>query len=179
MPKIVRVARVGKPHGIRGEVTVELFTDTPEERFRHGNVLIAKAPKGTSSLFNELTVAKARWNKHILLVKFVEVQDRNAAETLRNLELYVAVGEAYNGQDEWYADELIGFSVHKGSYKAASIGEITDLITGEAQDLLEIRLSNGRDVLIPFVEEIVPEIDTEQGAVVITPPTGLLELNQD
>jgi len=174
----VRVARIGKPHGIRGEVTVELFTDSPDTRFVEGNVFTVLSGGGPSEVFHELTVEKARWNKNIMLLKFAEFSDRNTAESLRNSELYAAPEVSDVDDDSWYADDLIGLSVHQEGFQNPALGEVTGLTTGDAQDLLEIRLSDGREVLLPFVEEIVPEIDEERGAIVITPPPGLLELNQ-
>lgn len=174
----VRVARIGKPHGIRGEVTVELFTDSPQTRFIKGNSFSVFKDSGRSGTFPNLTVEKARWNKSIMLLKFAEFSDRNTAESLRNSELYAEPEESDVDEDSWYAGDLIGLSVHQDDFGAAVLGEVAGLITGDAQDLLEIRLSDGREVLLPFVEEIVPEIDEQRGAIVITPPPGLLELNQ-
>lgn len=176
---MVRIARVGKPHGIRGEVTVEVFTDSPEKRFTKGNLFSVRVGGCSAPPFDQLTLEKARWNKNILLLKFEEFSDRNTAESLRNSELYAEQEEFSENEDGWYADDLIGLMVHQDGWDTPAIGEVSDLITGEAQDLLEIRLSDGTEVLLPFVEEIVPEIDEERGAIVITPPPGLLELNQD
>lgn len=176
--RFVRIARIGKPHGIRGEVTVELYTDSPETRFERGNVFAVLSESEVHDSFPEVTVEKARWNKNILLLKFAEFSDRNTAELLRNSELYAEPEESADDDDSWYADDLIGLAVHQEGFDAPSLGEVSDLITGEAQDLLEIRLADGSEVLLPFVKEIVPEIDEERGAIVITPPPGLLELNQ-
>ncbi|GAA2040217.1 ribosome maturation factor RimM [Yaniella flava] len=177
--KQVRVARIGKPHGIRGEVTVELFTDSPEVRFVRDNTFAVRISDAPSEVCPTLTVEKARWNKNIMLLKFAEFSDRNTAESLRNSELYAEPEESTVDEDSWYADDLIGLAVHQEVIDSPVLGEVSNLITGEAQDLIEIRLLNGNDVLLPFVEEIVPEIDEERGAIVITPPPGLLELNQD
>lgn len=174
----VRVLRIGKPHGIRGEVTVELFTDSPETRFVKGNTFSVFVDSVPSGYLPSLTVEKARWNKNVMLLKFAEFSDRNTAESLRNSELYAEPEEASVDEDSWYADDLIGLSVHQEDVEAPSLGEVSNLITGEAQDLLEIRLADGSEVLLPFVEEIVPEIYEERGSIVITPPPGLLELNQ-
>lgn len=174
----VRVARIGKPHGIRGEVTVEVFTDSPETRFVEDNVFSVRVTTGNASIYDQLTVEKARWNKKILLLKFAEFSDRNTAESLRNSVLYAEPEESVADEDSWYADDLIGLSVHQDGFDTPALGEVSNLITGDAQDLLEIRLSDGSEVMLPFVEEIVPEIDEERGAIVITPPPGLLELNQ-
>lgn len=176
----VRVARVGRPHGIRGEVTVEVFTDSPERRFTAGNVLSVRSPQNNLPIFETLTVENARWNKQILLLKFTEFSDRNTAESLRNVELYAPADGQGNAEGAgWYAQDLIGLEVHEGSLDSTTIGEVTNLITGDAQDLIEVQLIDGTKTLLPFVEEIVPVIDEEHGAVVITPPPGLLELNQD
>ena len=174
----VRVARIGKPHGIRGEVTVEVFTDSPEIRFLEGNVLTTKTETRTTP-FEALTIEKARWNKKILLLKFVEFSDRNTAETLRDTELYAFSEDRGDDTESWYAKELAGFSVHLETFASDAIGDVTDLITGPAQDLLEVGLLDGQIVLVPFVEELVPEIDDEKRAILITPPEGLLELNQE
>ena len=174
----VRVARIGKPHGIRGEVTAELFTDSPDTRFVKGNIFTVRSGTSSSELFSELTIEQARWNKNIMLLKFAEFSDRNTAESLRNSELYAAPEVSDVDDDSWYVDDLIGLSVHEDDFENPALGEVSGLITGDAQDLLEIRLNDGREVLLPFVDEIVPEIDEERGAIVITPPPGLLELNQ-
>jgi 16S rRNA processing protein RimM len=174
----VRVARIGKPHGIRGEVTVEVFTDSPETRFAEGTDFRVEPVKSTPS-FASLTVEKARWNKKILLLKFYEVSDRNTAESFRNAELYAPMVTSPEGQEAWYAADLIGLAVYENDTKTSPIGEVEDLVTAGPQDLLEVRLSDGRRILVPFVEEIVPMINEEEGIVVITPPPGLLELNQD
>lgn len=178
IPRRVRVARLGKPHGIRGEVTVQIFTDSPDTRFARGNVLSVQRPDTLDLPFDDLTVEKARWNKNILLLKFEEFSDRNTAEALRNAELFATV-ETLNEEEGWYSNDLIGLAIHRGSLESDQIAEVTNLIPGATQDLLEIRMTDGREVLIPLVKEIVPEVSVERGAVIITPPPGLLELNQD
>ena len=175
----VLVARLGKPHGIKGEVTVQLFTDSPEKRFAQGVQFEVNRDSKPSPRFAQLTVKASRWHKNILLVAFDEFGDRNTAETLRDYYLYAEPLETLESEDAWYADELRGFAVHESTFESSPIGQVTDLITGSAQDLLEIKLLDSREVLVPFVEEIVPEIDIAREAVIITPPPGLLELNQD
>ncbi|XNZ00931.1 ribosome maturation factor RimM [Micrococcus luteus] len=169
---LVRLARIGKPHGIRGEVTVQLFTDDPESRFSPGAVLTAQGPAGTPG---QLTVTRARWNKQTLVVGFEQSPDRNAAEELRGTQLFAAPEDRVDG-DEWYEDDLLDLVVE---VEGRRIGTVTGLMTGPAQDLLEIAVE-GRDepVLIPFVEEIVPEVDEDGGVLLLAPPPGLLDLNE-
>lgn len=172
---LVRVARIGKPHGIKGDVTVQLFTDAPEDRFAPGAVLQARPAAGATPPAG-LTVARARWNKEILLVGFQESPDRNTAETLRGTELFAAPDEEQD-DDAWYEEDLVDLAV---TVDGRRIGRVIALITGEVQDLLEIELDaehGGHEALVPFVEEIVPEVDAEQGTIVLTPPPGLLRLN--
>ena len=168
---LVRVARIGKPHGIRGEVTVQVFTDDPDARFAPGERLVVR--DGAPGLPAELTVTRARWNKQILVVGFAESLDRNVAETLRGAQLF-AVPAAPEESDEWYEEDLVDLEVRVGGER---VGVVTALTTGAVQDLLHVALDGvEEEALVPFVEEIVPEIDSEAGVLVLTPPPGLLEL---
>jgi len=168
----LQVARIGKPHGIRGEVTVQVLTDAPEERFVKGEVLhVSDGPVST------LTVKNARWNKAILLLSFVEINNRNAAETLRGSRLEIeADAEPDDDSDEWYEHDLLDLKV---MLEGKQVGVITGLRTNPAQDLLVFEDTDGEEVYLPFVDEFVPEIDTEAGTLTITPPAGLLELNSE
>lgn len=167
----LQVARIGKPHGIRGEVTVQVMTDAPEDRFVPGTELtVEPASKGP------LTVISARWNKDILLLGFEEVVDRNGAEELRGAMLSVDT-EALDDEDDdegWYEHELVGLQARVGD---DVVGTVSGLRTLTVQDLLVVDDTQGREVLVPFVEAIVPEVNVEGGYVLITPPPGLFELN--
>ena len=166
----LQVARIGKPHGIRGEVTVQLFTDAPEERFEPGAVFrVEPAAQGP------LTVVSARWNKDILVLGFKEVPDRNAAELLRGAKLFIESDDTGDDDgDAWYEHELVGLEARVGD---EVVGTVSALRTMTVQDLLVIERADGEEILVPFVEEIVPEVNVEAGFVVLTPPEGLLELN--
>lgn len=168
----LQVARIGKPHGIRGEVTAQVMTDTPEERFTAGEELIV-----VDGPVKTLTIANARWNKTILLLSFKEIADRNQAETLRGARLEIEVSdEPEDDSDEWYEHELLDLKV---MLDGEQVGTITALRTNPAQDLLVFEDADGQEIYLPFVDEFVPEIDPEAGIVVITPPAGLLTLNSD
>ena len=113
----VLVARIGKPHGIRGEVTVQLFTDAPQERFARGEVLGIENFKPGSAAASvapagELTVAGARWNKKILVVRFDEVTTRNQAEELRGTRLVYEVPEDDGEEEGFYEQELVNLPVY-------------------------------------------------------------------
>lgn len=173
----VVVARIGKAHALRGEVTVELRTDDPQARLSPGATLRTTAPKG-SGVPRELTVATARVHNGTWLLSFEGIPDRTGAEGLRGTLLHAdqvpGDGEPDEGEG-WYPDELVGLEVRDGD--GARIGEVLDLHTRAVQDLLEVRLDDGREGLVPFVEAMVPVVDVAGGVVVITPPPGLFDLD--
>ena len=167
----VQIARIGKPHGIRGEVTVQVLTDAPDERFTAGTQLTVDPAK-----LGPLTVRSARWNKDILLLGFEEIKDRNQAETLRGARLSVDSEDADDDEDAWYEHELVGLEARVGT---EVVGKVVGLSTLAVQDLLLIENAEGEEILVPFVTEIVPEVNVEDGYVLLTPPPGLFELNRD
>lgn len=161
------IGKVMKSHGIRGEVSVEVTTDEPEIRFAIGEVLHGRQGKKE----HELTIKAVRAHKGRLLVTFEEIKDRNAADSLRGTQFFAAPLEDPD-DDGFYDHELEGLRViHDGN----DVGVVTGVTHGPAQSLLEIDIK-GQEVLVPFVEAIVPEVDLEAGTLTITPPEGLLEL---
>ena len=166
----VAVGRLGRPHGIRGEVTVEVRTDEPHKRFAVG-----------SSLFRDkgepLVVASHRWHGQTLLLGFEGVHDRNAAELLRNTVVSGEVNEQElpDEDDQFYDRQLIGMEVF--TQEGVRVGTVQDVIHLPAQDLLSV--VGQSEVLIPFVTEIVPTVDVAARKIIITPPPGLLTVNED
>ena len=171
------VARIGKPHGLRGEVTVQLHTDDPTRRFADGAVLATRAAAG-SGVPRQLTVRGTRVHRGTWLLAFEEVPDRTGAESLRGTRLFVDASEGLPEDDDegWYEDELVGLEVV--TLSGERVGTVAGLRTGAAQDLLVVALTTGgEEALVPFVEAIVPEVDVPGGRVVLDPPPGLLDLN--
>ncbi|MCT1549325.1 ribosome maturation factor RimM [Brevibacterium casei] len=160
------VARLGKPHGIRGEFTVEVRTDRPDER------LVPGMTYATDPDIGELTLKSARWHRDRLLLAFDEVPDRTRAEEIRNTLLLAEQDDDADDEEAWLLDDLIGLKAFVGDEQ---VGEIVDVTNGTAQDLLHLRHTDGHEVLIPFVTEIVPEVDTDAGRIALTPPAGLLD----
>jgi 16S rRNA processing protein RimM len=170
----VVVGRIGKPHGIRGEVTLDVRTDEPDRRFAPGTTLRAEAPAGADRRPSSLTVARARWHQSTLLVTFEELADRNAAEAARGTVLYSTIGrdETPDDPDEFYDHQLVGLEVVDVDGRA--LGTVKALVHGSAQDLLTVRTTDGRDALVPFVTALVPEVDLEAGRVVVADRPGLV-----
>jgi len=166
----VVVGRIGRPHGIRGEVTVEPRTDEPDERFAPGSVLRVDGP------VRQLTVDRAHWHSGRLLIAFDGIVDRNAAESLRGLLLEVerADDATPDDPDEYYDSALLGCAVVDPA--GSAIGTVRDVVHLPAQDLLDIETAEGRTVLAPFVAAIVPSVDLVARRIVLDPPAGLLDL---
>lgn len=168
----LQVARIGKPHGIRGEVTVQVLTDAPGDRFVPGTEFVVEPAS-----VGPLTVHSARWNKDILLLAFEEIETRNEAETLRGAKLFIETEELEDNDDEgWYEHELVGLEARVGSQV---VGKVSGLNTMPVQDLLVVKTPDGKEILIPFVEQIVPEVNVAEGYVLVTPPAGLFEINAE
>ncbi|MFW6776242.1 ribosome maturation factor RimM [Nocardioides sp. CPCC 205120] len=170
----VLVGRVGKPHGIRGDVTVDVRTDEPDRRFAPGARLRVEAPRGTTAPVAELEVASTKWHQGVLLVRFTGVADRTQAEALRGLLMHVTLDEDEQPEDpeEFYDHQLVGLAVH--DLAGERIGEVTQVLHGAAQDILGVRTPDGRDALVPFVAALVPEVDLAAGRVVVADRPGLV-----
>ncbi len=168
------MGRVGRPHGLQGEVTLEVRTDEPGRRFADGAILRAEPPRGSASPLRVLTVAGSRWHRSTLLVRFEELPDRNAAEAARGILLFatVDVAEAPEDPDEFYAHQLVGLAAY--DEQGAHLGEVSGLVRGGAQDLLTVRTPDGREALVPFVKALVPEVDLAAGRVVVADRPGLV-----
>jgi 16S rRNA processing protein RimM len=170
----VVVGRIGKPHGLRGEVTVEVRTDEPELRFAAGATLRAEPPRGSVSPHQSLTVARIRWHQGRLLATFEELGDRTTAEGARGIVLHATVDADTrpDDPDEFYDHQLVGLVAL--DLDGRELGEVTGLVHGGAQDLLKIRTPDRRDTLVPFVKELVPEVDLAARRVVVADRPGLV-----
>jgi 16S rRNA processing protein RimM len=177
------VGRIGRPHGIRGEVIVGVRTDEPDLRFAVGAVLDVErtlpGPAGTGEVGpgdGQLTVAAARWHSGQLLVAFAGITDRTAAGELTGSWLSMDSSQLPESSDpdEFRDHELIGLSVRTSAGDA--VGVVADVLH-HGQDLLVVRRDEGKagEYLVPFVKAIVPEIDIGAGILVIDPPPGLLD----
>lgn len=165
----VIVGRIGRAHGIRGEVVVGVRTDEPEARFAAGSVL------DTDS--GPLTVDSSRWHSGQLLVRFSGCGDRNAAEELRGRWLSVDTQTLPPpaDPDEFRDHDLVGLAVETTA--GQSVGVVTDVLH-LGQDVLQIQRNEGGQLLVPFVKPIVPDVDLGARRIRIDPPPGLLDLDE-
>jgi 16S rRNA processing protein RimM len=164
----VVVGVVGRAHGLRGEVAVELRTDEPDRRFAPGRQLRAE---DSARLF---TVVAAREHSGRLLVTFDELTDRTSADAVRGTRLVadVASDERPAAAEEFYDRQLIGLRVRSGD--GADAGRVAAVLHMPLQDVLEIDGANGRH-LVPFVAALVPEVRLDEGWLRIAAVPGLLD----
>ena len=170
----VVVGRIGKPHGIKGEVPVDVRTDEPERRYAADAVLRAEAPRGSAFGHRSVTVTSTRWHQSTLLVRFAEIGDRNQAEAARGVVLHATIDATAtpDDPDEFYDHQLVGLVAY--DVDGAHLGEVTGLVHGGAQDLLAVKALDGRATLVPFVAALVPEVDVAANKVVIADRPGLV-----
>ncbi|WEV72646.1 ribosome maturation factor RimM [Bifidobacterium sp. ESL0790] len=220
--ELLRVCRIGRAQGLKGEVTIRTFTDEPERRFAPGSVLYSKDGSATYTVTHSRTF-KDRWILHLQ-----GVGSREAAEALNGTELYAEADDRDEmaEEDAWYPKDLIGLRARlveqptRGASEAMAgkaVGKVVDVIDSGAQSLLKIRLAtpvierkdgsyapaddaassafgsatasdtgNKKDpkqgeganviktALVPFVDELVPDIDLDGRYLTLDPPGGLI-----
>ncbi|MFE6778033.1 ribosome maturation factor RimM [Streptomyces sp. NPDC057702] len=164
------VARVGRAHGIKGEVTVEVRTDEPELRLAPGSVLATEP-----AAVGPLTIETGRVHSGRLLLRFAGVSGRTGAEALRNVLLIAEVDpeEVPEDPEEFYDHQLVDLDVV--TVEGVLVGRIAEISHLPHHDLLIVRRPDGGEVMVPFVTEIVPEIDLTEQRAIIDPPPGLLD----
>jgi len=167
------VGRLLKAHGLKGAIKLELYTDSPNERFQKGAVLQLQVPEDSPWFGKTVTVEDLKWFNNSPVLFLEGVSDRSIAETLikgillidQPLDVSPAEPEA------WYDHQLVGLKVFRDGIEIGQIARVDHL---PAQDLLAIKLLD-REVLLPFVKAFVPKVDVSSGLIEITPPGGLFE----
>ena len=183
------VGQIGKPHGIRGEVSVSVRTDEPEERFVAGSEFITEVPRDRRvgagpaaapgiayQVPSSLVVESVRWHQGRGIVQFEGVYDRNVAEALRGVLLQVESSTLPppSDPDEFHDHQLVGLSVV--SVDGVKLGAVARIDHAAASDLIVVDKAGGGTALIPFVSQLVPTVDVAGGRIVVDPPEGLLDL---
>jgi 16S rRNA processing protein RimM len=165
---LVVVGRIGRPHGIRGAISIEIRTDEPEQRFAPGTVLLCD-----SGL--EVTVETQTWHSGRLLLTFEGYSDRSAVETLRGQVLSVErdLDATPDDPEEFYDTALVGCAVVTEA--GEPVGRVTEVSHLPAHDMLVIEDDDGREILVPFAMAMVPTVDIALRCIVIAPPPGLLD----
>jgi 16S rRNA processing protein RimM len=171
----LRVGRLVKAHGLKGALKLELYTDSPDQRFRAGQELELQVPETSEWFGKTVKVAELRFYNQSPVLFLEGIQDRSQAETLVKAILLIETDLEQLPEDPeaWYDHQLVGLNALVGEEVVGKVIRVDHL---PAQDLLAIETSNG-EVLVPFVKQIVPSVDIKKGQVVLTPPAGLFEVN--
>ncbi|MFC5369473.1 ribosome maturation factor RimM [Arcanobacterium bovis] len=160
------VAIIGAAHGLKGEVKLDVRTDSPQRRLYPGATLETEPAD-----VGPLVVTKTREYKGMTFARFEEINDRTTAESLRGVQLVIETDEDDVEEDAWYAHELVGLeALDPEGYE---LGIVVGLQPMPAQDLLLVREPDGRVTQVPFVRDIVTEVDIDDHCVIIDAPQGL------
>lgn len=169
----LRVGRLVKAHGLKGAFKLELYTDDPDGRFVPGATFTLQVPESSPWHGKTVTVREFRWMNSHPVVFLEGVDDRNAAAELLRAILWIDqdTDEESTEDDAWYDHQLVGLDVVRDG---EVVGRIARVDHFPAQDLLIVKAGE-REIMVPFVAAIVPEVDVRAGRVIITPPAGLFE----
>ncbi|MFB4348596.1 ribosome maturation factor RimM [Microbacterium sp. CR_7] len=167
----LRVGRLVKAHGLKGALKLELYTDNPERRFTPGAEFTLQVPEASPWHGKTVTVREYRVMNANSVVFFQDVDDRDAAESLVRAILWIDQDADEPEDNAWYDHQLTGLDVVRDDTVVGRVIRVEHL---PAQDLLIVK-SGEQEIMVPFVEAIVPTVDIAAGRVVVTPPTGLFE----
>lgn len=167
----LRVGRLVKAHGLKGALKLELYTDNPERRFVPGAEFTLQVPEASPWHGKTVTVREYRVMNGNPVVFLEDVDDRTAAEGLVRAILWIDQDVTEVEENAWFDGQLVGLDVVRDD---VVIGKVARVEHFPAQDLLIVRVGEA-DIMVPFVEAIVPTVDVAGGRVIVTPPAGLFE----
>ena len=171
--KWMSIGEIVAPQGLKGDIRIKSSSDFPERFTKPGKRWIQKANELPTEI--KLKKGTAIPGKSIYVLSIEGVSNRSSAEEIIGWKLVIPVdSRPILSKGEYHYFDLIGLEARRGANRTL-IGYVTDLIKG-GNDLLEIELVEGKKVLVPFVKEIVPEIEIKEQWLLINPPPGLLEL---
>ena len=169
--KWMSIGKIVAPQGLKGNIRIKPSSDFPERFTKPGKRWIQKTDESPTEI--KLTKGMLIPGKSIYILSIEGVSNRSSAEQIIGWSLVIPIDSRPNlNSDEYHYFDLIGLEARRGSKKTL-IGYVTDLIKG-GNDLLEIELVEGKKVLVPFVKEIVPEIEIKEKWLLINPPPCLL-----
>ncbi|MFJ4224954.1 ribosome maturation factor RimM [Microbacterium sp. NPDC089695] len=167
----LRVGRLVKAHGLKGALKLELYTDNPERRFTTGAEFTLQVPEASPWHGKTVTVREYRVMNGNPVVFLDDVDDRTAAEGLVRAILWIDQDVDEVEDNAWFDHQLVGLDVVRDD---VVIGRVARVEHMPAQDLLIVK-AGAQEVMVPFVEAIVPTVDVAAGRVIVTPPAGLFE----
>ncbi len=169
----LRVGRLTKPHGLKGGLKLELYTDNPDLRFVPGAKFYLQVPQESPWFGALITLKQLHWFNRAPVAFFEEITNRTQAESITRAILWIDEAAVNDGAEDnaWYDSQLTGLKVL--AVDDGVLGVIESVEHLPSQDLLAVKTESAEIVLVPLVAEIVPEVDIERGYVRVTPPEGL------
>jgi 16S rRNA processing protein RimM len=171
----LRVGRLVKAHGLKGAIKLELYTDSPDQRFKSGQILELQVPETSEWFGKTVKVAELRFYNQSPVLFLEGIENRSQAETLIKAILLIEIDldKLPEEPEAWYDHQLLGL---EALVENTVVGKVIRVDHLPAQDLLAIETTTG-EVLVPFVKQIVPTVDISKGQIILDPPAGLFELN--
>jgi 16S rRNA processing protein RimM len=171
----LRVGRLVKAHGLKGAIKLELYTDSPDQRFKSGQVLELQVPETSEWFGKTVRVSELRFYNQSPVLFLEGIENRSQAETLIKAILLIEIDldKLPEEPEAWYDHQLLGL---QALVENTVVGKVIRVDHLPAQDLLAIETTTG-EVLVPFVKQIVPTVDISKGQIILDPPAGLFELN--
>ncbi len=170
-PPFLLLGRVLRPHGVRGELRIEVMTAYPERLSAECQVFLGPDPADPASA-TLYTVVRSRKHRHHLILHLEGIHDRNAADLLREQYVMVPVEDAVPLEDgEFYLFQLINLNVY--TTEGEHLGTITDIIETGANDVYVVHGPRG-EVLLPAIDECIIDIDLTADRVIVHLMDGLL-----
>ena len=167
---LVVIGLILKPHGIKGEVKVKPITDFPERFLKLKRAFLVSG----SGAQKEIAIERAKVLRDIVLLKIRDIDSISEAEKYRGSEIVVMPEDRIELPPDYYFEsDLIGMQVVLSH--GQEIGTIVDVQSYPAQDMLIVKTVSGREILLPFVKEIVPELLPEERKVVVNNISGLID----
>jgi 16S rRNA processing protein RimM len=173
-PRYLLVGRVSRPHGVRGELRVEIITEYPERLSLHADFYLAHPDSPTA--VRCYRVEKVRIHRDVALLKLAGCDNRNTADELRGLLVQIPIEEAAPLEEgEYYFYQIIGVRVE--TEDGERLGQVVDVIETGANDVYVVRGPRG-EVLLPAIEDVVLDLDLETKRMVVHLLAGLLPEGQ-
>lgn len=168
--KMFIIGEIVNTHGVKGEVRIKQITDFIE-RFAEGATVYLQ---DKSEQFVPLTIDMSRQHKNLLLVRFEQYKTLDEVEPLKGLTLHIKEEQLTElGPNEYYYHEIIGCSVH--STENEKIGVVDSILAPGANDVWVVKDDRGKEYLIPYIADVVKEVDIERKQIIIKLMEGLLD----
>ena len=165
-PEFLAVGRLRKPHGVRGEMSMEVHTDFPE-RFNVGKVMFVGQDR------QPFTIRSVRKHNQLLLIAFEGVEDREEAGVLRNRWVFVRTQDRPElPEGEYYHHQILGLAVQ--TTQGRDLGNVVEILMTGANDVLIVKDVTQREVLLPVTDEVITQVDLTEGVVIVRLLPGLL-----